>query len=209
MIAVSDLGETTRWLRMQTVAERRSPKQRAIIEDVCLTHGVEFYKGVLVARCRPGDNLGSIVTRVAQAALRVSDLWFTFRTRAVESLSDEVADVLTEKHFQFERSPKLAGRSGKIWTGDFHVRAPSRSSLVLVLSTGSKSAARNVVAQAHTAFYDLNHLVACPEALQFISLFDDTTDVWSDEDLRLAEQLSVVARWSQPETFFDVLGRAA
>jgi len=71
---VSDLGETTRWLRMQTVSPRRSPKQKALLEDVCVTHGVEFYKGMLQARHRQGDGLSAVVFRVAQAALRAADL---------------------------------------------------------------------------------------------------------------------------------------
>ena len=202
---VSDLGETLRWLRMQTPAARRSPKQTALVEDACLTHGVEFFKGMLLARCRPGDSLAAVVVRVAQAALRVSDLWFTFRTRSVESAADEVGEFLTERQFKFERGEKLAGRSGRVWTPDFHVRAARRSSLLFVLSTGSKSAARTVVHQVHTAWYDLNHLAAGPEALQFVSLFDDTVDVWSDEDFRLTEQLSTVARWSQPDELADML----
>jgi hypothetical protein len=67
---VTDLGETTRWLRMQTVSPRRSPKQKLLIEDTCLTHGVEFYRGMLLARCRSGDSLPDAVNRVAQASLR-------------------------------------------------------------------------------------------------------------------------------------------
>lgn len=208
VVLVSDLGETSRWLRMQTVSPKRSPKQRALIEDACLTHGVEFYKGMLLARCRSGDQLAAVALRVAQAALRVSDLWFTFRTRSVESMTDEVADFLSERQFSFARGEQLAGRSGRFWTPDFHVRAVQRSSLVYVLSTGSRSAARGIVNHVHTAFYDLNHLAAGPEALKFVSLFDDTADVWSDEEFRLAEQLSVVARWSQPDELADVL-RAA
>ena len=74
VVSVTDLGETTRWLRMQTVSPKRSPKQRQLIEDICLSHGVEFYKGMLQARCRPNDSLAMVVTRVAQAALRASDL---------------------------------------------------------------------------------------------------------------------------------------
>jgi len=209
IVTISDLGETTRWLRMQSVSPKRSPKQKALIEDVCLTHGVEFYRGMLQARCRPGDSLAAVVLRVAQAALRVSDLWFTFRTRAVESVVDEVSDYLTERNFQFDRAGKLAGRSGKVWTPDFHVRTLRRSSLVYVLSTGSKSAARAVVNHVHTAWYDLNHLAVGPEALKFVSLFDDTTDIWSDEDFRLAEQLSTVTRWSRPDEFSVVLADAA
>ena len=209
VVLVTDLGETTRWLRMQTVSLKRSPKQKAMIEDICLTHGVEFYRGMLMARCRPGDQLAAVIFRISQAALRVSDLWFTFRTRAVESVTDEVADFLTEQNFQYERSEKLTGRSGKVWTPDFHVRTIQRSSLVYVLSTGSKPAARAIVNQVHTAWYDLNYLTAGPEALRCISLFDDTADVWSEEDFRLAEQLSTVIRWSQPNEFANELVVAA
>ena len=91
MITVTDLAETTGWLWMQSQSQRRSPKQNRLIEDTCVTHGVEFYRGMLQARCQPGDSLTEVVTCVAQAALRVSDLWFTFRTNAVESITDEVA----------------------------------------------------------------------------------------------------------------------
>lgn len=126
----------------------------------------------------------------------------------MESVPDEVAGFLSERHFRFERREKLAGRSGKVWTPDIQIRAIRRSSLVYVLSTGSRSAARAIVHQIHTAWYDLNHLAAGPEALQFISLFDDNLDVWSDEDFRLAEQLSTVSRWSKPDEFAEILKTA-
>lgn len=208
LVVVSDLGETLRWLRMQTVSPRRSPKQNALIEDVCLTHGVEFFKGMLLARCRPGEQIAAVAFRVAQAALRVSDLWFTFRTRSVESVVDEVQEFLIEKEFRFERGEKLVGRSGRIWSPDFHVRAVERSSLVYVLSTGSRSAARNVVHSVYTAFGDLNYLQAGPEALRFVALFDDSLDIWNDEDFRLTEQFSTVTRWSRPDEFADALKAA-
>lgn len=194
VITVTDLGETMRWLRMQTVSARRSKKQKALIVDVCLTHGVEFYKGMLVVRWRPGESLADVVQRVAQAALRVSDLWFTFRTRAMESVTDEVADFLVERQFSFDRGEQLLGRSGRTWTVDFHVRTPIRSALVSVLSTGSRSAARRVSEHVLASWYDLNHLAAGPEALKFVSLFDDTVDVWGPEDFKLLEDLSTIAR---------------
>ena len=205
---VTDLGETTRWLRMQTTSPRRSPKQNALLQDACLNHGVEFYKGVILARSRGSSELADVSLRLAQAALRISDLWFTFRTRSIESVADEVSDFLTEQGIGFERREKLPGRSGRIWTPDFHVRTVRRSSLVYVLSTGSRSAARSVVSHVHTAFYDLSYLSAGPEALRFVSLFDDTSDVWSEEDFRLAEQMSSVSRWSKPDEFVDLLAAA-
>ena len=209
VVTVTDLAETTGWLRMQSAAQRRSPKQARLIEDACVTHGIEFYRGMLQARCRPGDELAEVVTRVAQAALRVSDLWFTFRTQAVQSISDEVADFLTEREFGFDRAEKLAGRSGRGWTVDFHVRTERRSSLVQVLSTGNRAAARRVCEHVLAVWYDLNHLAAGPEALTFVSLFDDTADVWVDEDFRLVEPLSMVSRWSRPDEFAAVLSEAA
>ena len=127
------------------------------------THGLEFYRGTLQARCRRGDDLAAVVTRVAQGALRVSDLWFTIRTQAVESITDEVADFLTERELGFDRDEKLAGRSGRGWTVDFHVRTERRSSLVQVLSTGNRAAAHRVSEHVLAGWHDLNHLVLGPE----------------------------------------------
>ena len=208
-VTVSDLAETTGWLRMQSAALRRSPKQKRLIEDTCVTHGIEFYRGMLQARCRPGDELAPVVTRVAQAALRVSDLWFTFRTQAILSITDEVASFLTEREIGFEREERLAGRSGRGWRVDFHVRTDLRSSLVQVLSTGNRAAAHGVAERVLAAWHDLNHLAPGPEALTFVSLFDDTADVWADEDFRLVEPLSTVSRWSRPDEFAAVLSEAA
>ena len=204
-LTLADLGETLRWLRGQSISQRRSAKQQQLIEDVCLTHGVELYKGMLMLRLRPGEELASAVTRLAQAALRVADIWFTFRTRAVESATDEVADFLGEHAIAFERGERLAGRSGRTWTVDFYTRTPRRSSLIYVLSTGSRGAARGLVEHVVTAWYDLSHLKVGPEARRFVSLFDDTMDVWTEEDFRLVAELSEVSRWFRPDDLIPLL----
>ena len=209
VITVTDLAETTGWLRTQSLSLRRSPKQNRLIADTCITHGVELCRGMLQVHCRRDDQLAETVTRLAQAALRVSDLWFTFRTRAVESVTDEVAEFLNERELPFDRSQNLAGRSGRGWTVDFVVRAPMRCSLVYVLSTGSRSAARGVTEHVLAAWHDLHHLSTGPETQYFVSLFDDTADVWEDADFRLVEPLSMVSRWSSPNDFAEVLSKAA
>ncbi|MCS1407247.1 MAG: hypothetical protein M2R45_00404 [Verrucomicrobia subdivision 3 bacterium] len=208
-LIVSDLAETTGWLRMQSSTQRRSPKQTALIQDTCLTHGVEFYRGMLQARCESEDELAQVVTRVAQAALRVSDLWFTFRTQGAQSIIDDVAKFLTKCKFAFRRDEKLVGKSKRRRTVHFRVRTERRSSLVQVLSTGNRAAAHRVSERVLAAWYDLNHLTAEPEALAFVSLFDDTHDVWADEDYRLVEPLSTVSHWSRPDEFGASLHEAA
>ena len=145
------------------------------------------------------------VTRLSQAALRCADLWFTFRTRALESVTDEVAEYLGEMRLPHERNVTLPGRSGKSWPINFYTRTPQRSSLVHVLSTGSRGATRRITDHVVAAWHDLSQLKVGPEALHFVSLFDDTSDVWSAEDFRQLEDLSDIARWSQPDEFAQLL----
>jgi hypothetical protein len=95
-----------------------------------------------MARVTGSDDVAKAVTRLAQAALRISDLWFTMRTRAVESVTDGVADILAERQLPFVRAETLPGRSGRKWTVDFHIPHPRRSALVSVLSSASRAAAR-------------------------------------------------------------------
>lgn len=201
VVTLTDLGESLRWLRMQSLSPRRSPKQQKLVEDICLTHGLEFFKGMVVVRVKAGETMGKAVTRLAQGALRVADLWFTMRTRSVESAGDEVEDFLKEKEIPFERGETLIGRSGKPWRVDFHTRTAKRSSLVSVLSTGSRGASRAMAEHVLATWYDLSNLKIGPEALQFVSLFDDTLDVWSPEDFNLVSDLSEITHWSKPDEF--------
>ncbi len=205
VVTVSDLGETLRWLRTQSLSPKRSPKQQKLLEDVCLNHGLELYRGMLLARVKGNESPASVVMRAAQGALRAADLWFTMRTRSFESMSDEIELFLSERQVPFERGQPLVGRSGRTWRPDFHTRLPTRSSLVFVLSTGSRAAARGVAEHVLSACYDLSNLRVGPESLQFVSLFDDTLDVWTDEDFQLLKDLSVIARWSQPDEFLQAL----
>ena len=202
---LSDFGETMQWLAMQTASDRRRKKQRQIVQDVCLTHGVEFFDGMLLLRVRTGDDLAAAIVRLGQAVLRIADLWFTFRLRAFEAATDEVEEFLTEKDVKFVRGERLVGRSGRTWTVDFHTHAAHRTALVTVLSTGSRGAARGIVEHVVTEWFDLNFLVAGQVPTKLISLFDDTEDVWAAEDFRLVEPLSTVAYWSRPDEFYGEL----
>jgi hypothetical protein len=196
---LTDLGETLRWLALQATSDKRTPKQQALIHDVCLTLGVELYKGMLQKRVRAEEELAGALMNIAQAAVRVSDLWFTFRSRSFDSINDEVAEFLENRKVSFDRGVSLVGRSGNIWRVDFQARVPQQTSLVNVLSTGNRAAARKLAEHTLATWYDLSNYKVGPEGIQFVSLFDDTLDVWGDEDFRLLEDLSEVAFWSKPE----------
>lgn len=207
--SLTDLGESLGWLRTQSLSGHRSPKQQKLVQDICLTQGVELFKGQLTLRCEDRATLAGCVVRLGQAAVRVADLWFTTRTRSVESMTDEVADLLQERQVAFERGIKLPGRSGRDWTVDFQTRTPTCSTLVFVLATGSRPAARRITEHVVAGWHDLSLLKTGQHPLSFISLFDDTNDVWADEDFRLVESVSDICRWSQPDEFERHIGSAA
>jgi hypothetical protein len=200
---LTDLGETLRWLKMQTVTQRKSPRQRRLIADICLTHNIELYRGMLTTRVRRSEDLTSAVMRLSQGILRVSDLWFTFRHKAGESIVDEVEDLLQEHQIAFVRSPRVAGRSATVWRPDFQIRRKEHSALVRVLSTGSRAATHDLAARTSAMWHDLSYLTVGQEALEFISLFDDTLDVWNEEDFRLVENISDIAYWSRSDEFIE------
>ncbi|HKG60596.1 MAG TPA: DUF1828 domain-containing protein [Pyrinomonadaceae bacterium] len=204
---LTDFGESLSWLKSQTVSRKKSVKQRQLLNDICLTYGVELYHGALTLRVANDDNFALLVTRISQAALSVADLWFTFRSRLIESVTDEVEDFLSERQIAYERNEPFAGRSGKVYRIDFHTRTPARTSLVNVLSSGSQAAAGRIVDHVVTGWYDLNHLKV-GQQLRFVSLFDDTMDVWTPENIRLVNELSEVAYWSYPDDLEELLKAA-
>ena len=203
--AVTDFGDALGWLRMQSASRRRSPKQQFLVEDVCQTLGVELDHGQLVLRSVVSEALGEAVLRLAQAVVRISDLWFTLRARIRETTADEVEKWLRERQIPFESGVRKQGRSSKSWTVDFQTKTETRTSLVFLLSTGSRTASRRISEHVLAGCVDLSHLKVREPRLAFVSLFDDTEDVWRTEDFELVEDYSKVARWSRPDEFERIL----
>jgi hypothetical protein len=205
-ILVTDLGETLRWLRGQSVSDKRTARQRQLISDITLTHGVELSGGELRLHVNSPDALVSAITDISQACLRTADVWFTSRTRIASTAADEVAEFLESRELSFDRSPPLMGRSGKMRTVDFRVNAPRQTSLVQVLATGSRGATVTKAEHALAVWFDLSHLGdQATYAQQFISLFDDTVDVWSPEDISLLSAISKSSFLSEPDNFEKLL----
>lgn len=117
---------------MQSASQRRAARHDALARDVCQTLRIELVSDQLTRRGVTPDALGEAVRRVAQAVLRVSDLWFTLRSQTLQTT-----------------------------------------------------------------------------ALEFVSLIDDTVDVWRAEDFLLVEGYSQIARWSDPDGLQAILTASA
>lgn len=205
---VTDFGDALGWLGLQSISRRRSGKQEALVQDVCQTLRIELVQDQLALRQVLNDDLAESVLRVAQAAVQVTDLWFTLRSQAHQTTADEVGEWLQEKRIPYDRAVQRQGRSTRTWTVDFATYADSRTALVFLLSTGTRGAVRRLSEHVLACCVDLNHLKATERGLSFVSLFDDTEDVWRAEDFNLVGEQSEIARWSRPDEF-ERLIRAA
>ncbi len=202
---LTDFGEALGWLRMQSTSIRRSRKQNLLILDLCETLGIDLQGGQLTLRSPDNADLAEAVTRVAQAIVKVSDLWYTLRHQAWETTADEVDEWLQEKQIAFERSVQQPGRSGRNWTIDYRTRIRERTTLVTLLSTGTRGTVHRITEHALAGWIDLRYLQDSQPSLIFVSLFDDREDVWQAEDFELAEHCSEIARWSRPDEFEKIL----
>ncbi len=202
-LALTDFGESLRWLRAQTSGMRKSPRQKMLIHDVCITHMAELQNGMLVVKLDSVESIADGIVRIGQASSRVADLCFTMRTRVTQSATDEVEEYLRERPVQFDRGYTMLGESGKNWMVDFRVVANDNVSLVQVLSTGSRATAKNVVYQVVSMWTDIvppNQMIGT--STKRVTLFDDTSDIWEPSDFVLVSKVSDdVARWSKPEDF--------
>ena len=202
---ITDFGEALAWLGLQSDSRYRLPRQQALIDDVCQTLRIELFHGQLVLRGVMNDDLAESILRVAQAAVRVSDVWFTLRSQALQTTAEEVVEWLSERQIHYERGSGRQGRSMRYWTVDFEIWSETRTSLVFLLNTGSRGAARRITEHVLAGCVDLSHLKVSEPSLTFVSLFDDTQDVWGPEDFGLLEEHSLVARWSRPDEFEHIL----
>jgi len=65
---------------------------------------------------------------------------------------------------------------------------------MFTLSTETQGAARRLVEHVVTAYYDLQKK---RNGTRFVSLFDDSVEVWKEEDFKLLDPLSEVQIWSK------------
>ncbi len=217
---LTDFGEALGWLRMQSISTRRTPRQLELIKDVCRTLGIELSRGQLTLKVDADGDMAEAVVRLAQAVVRVSDVWFTFRYQRTRqgsmesraqtsgysrSTSDEVESWLRDKRIRFERGVRQAGRSRKDWTIDYRVSSAERTSFVFLLSADSRQAVSRVTEHVVSGCVDLDYLKNEEPRLSFVSLFDDTRNVWRDEDFNMVSRLSQIAYWSQPDTLERIL----
>ena len=208
-ITVSDFGDALGWLETMSRTGRLSDGQERMLQDVANTVGVDIERGRLSVRCDDPAELAAAVAKVGQAALRVADIWFTFRSQTFRTTAEEVDEWLRTREIPFRQRERVRGRSSRVWTIDFATMDPLPRSYVFLLSTGDRAAARRISEHVLAACVDLSQIEPNTHLPRLVSLFDDDANVWEDQHYGLVEPFSAIARWSDRASLEELLRQSA
>ena len=87
---VTDYGEAMGWLRQHSVSDRLTKNQQSMVDDVCHTLRLDLTRGQLTRRGVGIADLANAIVEVAQASVRVADVWFTMRSQPTQPTADRV-----------------------------------------------------------------------------------------------------------------------
>jgi|Deesub1362A_J573_1020465.scaffolds.fasta_scaffold16609_1 hypothetical protein len=203
-IVLSDLAETIRHLLDYDFDIFSSKKREKLFYEIVRNLNVIYFKGELRTHVHSPDEFNDALVRLSEAAFRVSDLIFTFRVGARVTFKDEVSEFLTELNVEFQENYLTIGKSGKSYKIDFYIESPKKPDLMLTLSTWSKTYAEQLVSRTVRIWFDIQRIDG---RYNYITLIDDTSDVWMAEHFDLLEDLSEVFVWSKRDELKEVLIR--
>jgi hypothetical protein len=186
---LSDLGQTTGYLLDLQVRPWATNKRRQIIEDVCASLGVEWKGGRLQIELAESDaDLAPFILKLSQACIRVSDLSFSARLWSAGSFRDEFEEFLVDTELEFQPDVKEPGKSGDDVKVDFRVIGETKTSLVLTLGAASTVSAHGAANEVLARWFDLK----ARRDSQFVTVVDETHDVFKISDLNRVGRLSQV-----------------
>ncbi|MDZ4802532.1 MAG: DUF1828 domain-containing protein [Bryobacteraceae bacterium] len=192
-LTLSDLGQTTAYLLDAQVRPWATNKRRQIVEDICRSLDVRWHGGRLLIELEPEDllDLRPVMMRLAQACIRVSDLVFSARIWSTGSFRDEMEEFLTSLEIRYEPDAIETNRKGQDVKFDFRVFGATHVSLLQSLSAASTGSAHSVSAEAFLRLFDVGATKRKTDP-QFVTVIDESNDVFKDHDITRLEQVSSV-----------------
>ncbi len=199
---LTDYGQTMSWLLLVDVKPWLSKKRQGFLEDTLRIYGVDQRGGELVKTLTSLDDLVSGVVSLGQTCVRASDLMFTKRSAMATPFADQVEDVLSDVEMEYTPNEELEGRYGNTVRVDFLVQGPRVVSALLGLSSGNSSQAHVAATEIFRRWYDLD---VAHRREQRITVFDDSVDVYRDEDLERLKGVSDLVAVSDRQMLKDLL----
>lgn len=205
-LVLSDKGQTTAYLLDLNVKFWTTKKRKQAVEDICERLDVRLDGGELVIHVAEGElpQVSGMIVRLAQACIRVSDLAFTQRLRAVNSFKEDVEEFFELTGLIYRPQVALEGRFDAPVEIDFEVRGHSVLSLVQTVSTGNAFAAHGIINEVFRRWHALPDDIRSHD--QFVTIFDSGQDFYRADDLAVLSEQSVVLGYpAQSEVIAEVL----
>ncbi len=202
-VYLTDLGETMGYLADANISLKQSPKRRKIVNDVLLNQGVELFRGELRILINDWDKIAWYLMRLGQAIVQISDLIFTLRLSALVTFKEEVEEYWIETETPYEPHRTVIGGSGESYTIDFYIPTPHHPYLVETLASSSTGYANTLVSRVVRTWHDVRRVDG---RYGYISLIDDSTDVWKEAWFDQLAELSNVIVWGERDELLTVLG---
>jgi len=173
------------------------------VHYLLLTQGVELFRGELRTSLEDWDKAAWTVMRLGQAIVQVGDLVFSLRLGVLSTFKEEVEEYWIESRIPYDVDYPVVGGSGESYTVDFYIPVPHRPKLVETLSSQSRSYANTLVSRVVRTWHDL---LRVDGRYGYVSLIDDSTDVWRPEWFDQLANLSEVVVWGERERLPAILG---
>lgn len=202
-VYLTDLGEVLAHLTDGGISFRQSPKRRKTLNSILGLHGVELFNGELRVRLNeePTLDMSWLVSRLTQAAVQTLDMLYTLRLGSLVTFQEEVEEYWIERGIPYEAKYQIVGGSGELYTVDYYL-PQRRPVLVATLSTALTSYANTLTSKIVRQWHDIRRVDG---RFNYLSLLDDSSDVWKPEWIDQIGQLSHVVVWRERERMEQVL----
>ena len=200
-LVVSDLGQTTAWLLNVQVKPWLSKKRKALIEDVLRIYSASQVGGSFQISVNDTSKIEQAIIMLGQACLRIADLNYTRRANLQTTFSEEFEELLADINAPFEQNVALTGKFGDVRV-DYRVTGAKTTSLLLIWSSGSASAAHAIGNEIFRKWHDLD----IPTRIeQRVTVFDDRVDIYRDEDIKRIEEYSAIFPMTDKQSIQQIL----
>ena len=201
---ITDLAEGMRSLTDHMVSYSLTDNQNEIKDTLLKYYGVTEYEGMFLIKTYEKNDVPKCIINLAQAISKISDISFMFSGKVKSSFKDKVAYFLENQNLIFKRRKKYEGSSGTNRIVDFYIRGKKTNSLVYTLSCFTKKSLKQRADVINSSWFDLHYLKQ-QESVKFISLIDDENSQWSQQTIKLLDNLSYVVLWSNKNYFKNLL----
>jgi hypothetical protein len=189
---LSDMGQTTAYLLDVQVKPWATNKRRQVIEDVCRSQGVIWRGGRFLIELEDADlqDLSTPMMRLGQACMRISDLAFFARLWNTGIFRDDVEEFLQSADLEYETDVTELGASNEPVKIDFRVTGETVTSLLLVLSAGSRFSSHNAANEIVVRWLDLGRR---KPGVQRFTILDETREsLFKPKDIKRLDKMSSV-----------------